>query len=79
MGVVLKFSAARSGPDTTRRETDSRLLHADARGGARRERTVRYFRDSHGRESAAVPDRVACDASGHDPRAARAAVACADH
>ena len=78
MAVVLPFPAPRSGPDTSSVQTDPVLLRADARG-ARRARAVRYFRDSHGREYAAVRDLVGCNSSGHNARAAHAAVACTDH
>lgn len=79
MAVVLPFPAARAGPDTSPVQTDPDLLRADTRGGARRARAVRYFRDSHDREDAAVRDLVACDSSGHHARAVHAAVACTDH
>lgn len=79
MAVVLPFPVARSGPDTVPVQAEPVLLRADARGGARRARAVRYFRDSHGREYGAVRDLVACDSSGHHARAVHAAVACTDH
>ena len=80
MAVVFPFPAARSGPDMVSPvQTDPVLLSADARGGARRARAVRYFRDSHGREYAAVRDLVGSDPSGRNARAVHAAVACTDH
>ena len=79
MAVVFPFPAARSGPDMVSPvQTDPVLLSADARGGARRARAVRYFRDSHGREYAAVRDLVWGDPSGCHARAVHAAVACTD-